>query len=301
MNAYYTKCGREFTKSVKADTTGYVLTEQPEQETALGQIVDSECAACPFVVDVKEGFPEQKDKRFECRAGSLPPNHKNEWQGSLEDKCTIRVLSLDHELCEAIIAYCGDQPDLYANYNGQDHSDCRKSVSVGCSYNKKGVAAKRAFIEKFFPQVNASSDPTDDPSDTEAEVSSYNPQCPFLKVISEKSIQCGGFDCKILGNVDFSDAHKCSDWANGKCFDRFLDCEHYRKYYSDPQIIKPEDKRCIRCCNNSWYMGLPDGYDGQKYCFCQRKQTPMLHDNHCEWFDRYPEWPLEPTEENGSH
>lgn len=125
-------------------------------------------------------------------------------------------------------------------------------------------------------------------------------KCPFLMTITEKSIQCG-FNYKDLGNVDFSETYECQSWVDGKCYGGFLNCEYYHKYYDDPQIIYPEDKQCIRCCNNSWYMGLPHGLDGQKYCFCQKDKKPMRHDDFCEWFDRHLDWPLEPTEENGFH
>lgn len=150
MNTYYTKCGRKFAKSAKADTTGYHITEQPEQGPKPGNIVNTECANCPFVVDVKEGWPKQVHKRFECRAGSKPPNHTNDWQGSLSDKCTIQILSLRHDFCEAVIAYCRDHPFLAASYT-QDRPDCRRSVSVSCSQNNSGIAAKKDLIAKFFP------------------------------------------------------------------------------------------------------------------------------------------------------
>lgn len=150
MNTYYTKCGRKFSKSAKADTTGYHITEQPEQGPKPGNIVDTECATCPFVVDVKEGWPKQVHKRFECRAGSKPPNHTTDWQGILSDKCTIQILSLRHDFCEAVIAYCRDHPFLAASYT-QDRPDCRRSVSVSCSQNKSGIAAKKDLIAKFFP------------------------------------------------------------------------------------------------------------------------------------------------------
>lgn len=156
MPIYYTKCGREFKKSTKADTTGYLIFE-----TENG-IMDKQCAKCPFVVEVKEGWPGVH-KRFECRAGSLPPNHKTTYRGTAKDKCTLQVDSLDHEFCESVIAFARNHPDLSASYNTDHLADCRRSVSVGCSQNRKGMAAKRELLEKFFPAQVAAPNPDADP------------------------------------------------------------------------------------------------------------------------------------------
>ena len=142
-NKFWTKCGREFTKSTDASVTGYTIDEN-----------DKECADCPFQVEVTQGWPEKKHVRWECRAGSKPPNHKNEWVGSLEDKNTIQIRSLDNDFLEAVMEYCKSQPDLSAGYN-QDLDDCRRVISVSCSQNKKGIAAKKELIEKFFPETEA--------------------------------------------------------------------------------------------------------------------------------------------------
>jgi ParB family chromosome partitioning protein len=145
MKLYYTKCGRTFKKSTNAETTGYHI---PENES--GGVVDQKCAVCPFLVDVKDGWPEQIHKRYECRAGSEQPNHKDSYNGSTNDKCTLRVYSLDNEFCERVIEYARSHPELGASYN-QDLSDCRRSISVSCSANKKGMVAKQELIDKFFP------------------------------------------------------------------------------------------------------------------------------------------------------
>lgn len=149
MNTYYTKCGRTFEKSTKADTTGYHITEEN------GAITDQECAECPFPIEVKDGWGDTAThKRWECRAGSLPPNRENTYQGRADDKCTLQISSIDHDFCEAVIAYAQDHPDLGANYT-QDRADCRRVVSVNCSQNKKGMAAKQELIDKFFPEEAA--------------------------------------------------------------------------------------------------------------------------------------------------
>lgn len=195
MTTYFTKCGREFSKSTKAETTGYHI---PEDE--FGQITDQECSDCPFPIDVKEGYPEQRHKRWECRAGSQPPNHMTEWRGSLEDKNTIQIYSLDHELMEQIIAFATDYPDLSASYNQDSLADCRRTLSISCSGNKKGIAAKKELIEKFFP---------DKPAMTRAEIAK---QCGWCEHYPE-----GGKDiepCDATGeNVSrWRPSQPCPDW-----------------------------------------------------------------------------------------
>lgn len=163
MNTYYTKCGRKFEKSTKADTTGYQMAQQIEADGTLGRVMDIKCGKCPFVVDVKEGWPA-RHKRYECRAGSRLPNHKSDWIGILDDKYSIHVHSLDHDFCERIIAFCNANPYLAAGYN-QDCADCRRTVSISCAANRAGIAAKKVFIETFFPKTAATPDTTDDPAD----------------------------------------------------------------------------------------------------------------------------------------
>lgn len=109
---------------------------------------NQKCESCPFRIEIMKGWPPVHDK-WECRAGSRPPNQKSEWHGSINDKATMSVWSLDHELMETIIAFCREHPELGASYN-QDLDDCRRVVSVSCSANKKGMAAKKELVDKFF-------------------------------------------------------------------------------------------------------------------------------------------------------
>jgi uncharacterized coiled-coil protein SlyX len=139
---FWTKCGRTFWKNSTAVVTGYTIDfEDPQNE---------ECTSCPFKVEVTEGWPPVF-KRWECRAGSEPPNHTTEWKGSLEDKNSIHFYSLDSDLLEDIRKYCEDHPDLGAGYNADHLADCRRTLAVHCSPNKKGMAAKKELVEKFFP------------------------------------------------------------------------------------------------------------------------------------------------------
>lgn len=141
MKTYYTKCGREFEKSSTAGVTGHHIPDG-----------DKLCEECPFRKAVNEGWPPVF-KRWECRAGSQPPNQKDDWRGSLDDKNTIHIQSLHNDFLEAVLEYCKTVDDLGAGYN-QDLEDCRRVISVNCSGNKKGIAAKKALIEKFFPTTD---------------------------------------------------------------------------------------------------------------------------------------------------
>lgn len=138
---YWTKCGRKFEKNSTAGVTGYHIPDG-----------DMQCEECPFRLEVKEGWPPLF-KRWECRAGSLQPNQSNDWKGSLEDKNTIHVYSLHQDFLEAVMEYCQATEDLGGQYN-QDSEDCRRTISVSCSSNKKGIAAKKALIEEFFATTN---------------------------------------------------------------------------------------------------------------------------------------------------
>jgi hypothetical protein len=51
---------------------------------------------------------------------------------------------------ESVLEYCKGQIDLNASYNADHLADCRRTISVSCSSNKKGIAAKKALIERFF-------------------------------------------------------------------------------------------------------------------------------------------------------
>lgn len=146
MATYYTKCGRTFEKSSTAVTTGYRMADDDIQchGDGAGQ------AQCPFRMDVKEGWPPVH-KCWECRAGSKPPNHATEWTGSLEDKNTIQIHSLDVALMEEIMSYCEAHPALGAAYNTDHLDDCRRTIAVHCISNKTGIAAKKELIAKFFP------------------------------------------------------------------------------------------------------------------------------------------------------
>ncbi len=210
MGTYYTKCGREFKKSTKADVTGYEIIEKDSK------ITDSECAGCTFVIDVTEGWPSRVHKRFECRAGSKPPNHTNEYQGSAKDKNTLHVLSLDPVFCEAVIAFAKAHPDLSASF-GQDHlANCRRSISIYPSANKKGMAAKQELLDKFFAAGVIASDPDAGPDNFAEEI--FAPAMePVVPAAPEMTgvVQASRFDYNVLDHAT-ADALRYAERAIAK-------------------------------------------------------------------------------------
>lgn len=164
MTTYFTKCGRTFEKSTKAVVTGYEVPDEwasMDNVRKAGRIKDDECRKCPWTVEVTDGYPPVF-KRYECRAGSLPPNYETTWRGSLDDKNTLNIYSLDFALMAEIVAFAQIHPDLSAAYNADSQADCRRTISVSCSSNKKGMSAKQELIDKFFPVQGATPDPADE-------------------------------------------------------------------------------------------------------------------------------------------
>ncbi len=209
MTTYYTKCGIPFEKSGSAVTTGYHL-----REDEAGKIIDPMCAACPFPIEIKNGWGETAThKRWECRAGSEPPNHENSYQGA-DGKQVLHIHSLDHALMEGIIAYAKTLPGIQsASYNVDSLSDCRKTLAVYPELNKKGTAAKKELIEKFFPAQEAAPEPSVEPKDQDKDVcgdcSRYTPEsrdignCEVLKgVVSAYRPACGDFDQAVLDDEE---------------------------------------------------------------------------------------------------
>ena len=139
MSIYYTKCGKKFNKNTNAATTGF-LCEIDE----LGGLVDK-CKSCSFT--------EMKRKGdfivYECRAGSKPPSFINTLAGNLDDMNAIRIYSLNLGLLNLIYDYAERDSELVP-YWRKDNDDCRKVISIACSKNKKGIAAKKQFAEWFF-------------------------------------------------------------------------------------------------------------------------------------------------------
>jgi hypothetical protein len=309
VSTYYTKCGREFSKSTVADTTGYHLPDPLS-------LVDPECQDCPFIIDVKEGYPVAVHKRFECRAGSKPPNQEDTYRGSAKDKTTLQVHSLHHDFNEAVIAFCREHPELSASYN-QDCFDCRRSVSVSCSQNKKGMEAKQELINKFFPAITSTPDPTDDPDDYECDDCGYCDNAKLLCTADDKPKKirisdpcCANF---IPGGsrayeweTDDTDDEDLEDELEGLDLEDQLDVLLKAGDAQDMKTNEEHSKyRCGECSLGHWYSGTnkyinvaqPSGKDVKRPCdpfthYCSDSVSPQRKIADDEDFnpDTAPDW-----------
>lgn len=145
---YICKCGRQVRKSTNADNTG-------NRDT-------TGCKGCPYLLPwgpmewTGKSF-EQNVKGHECRM-SPEISYATDYSGSADDKCTLKIHSLDLDFLEDIQAWIDEYADgqLSGRFSrdtirGTDYCNKgRYSWSISCAQNKKGMAAKAALIERFF-------------------------------------------------------------------------------------------------------------------------------------------------------
>lgn len=146
---YICKCGRVVKKSTTADNTG-------NRDTA-------GCEGCPYLLPwgsfaYKPGDGYVMDvKGKECRM-SHSIDYASTYYGSADDKCTLRIVSLDLDFLEEMQAWINEHAEgqLSGGFSrdtirGTDYSQAgRYCWSIYCSQNKKGMAAKAALIQHFF-------------------------------------------------------------------------------------------------------------------------------------------------------
>lgn len=151
---YICKCGKNFSKSGNAATTGFRDTDT--------------CRGCPHLLpygkhyfdDVQRAFVLDI-KGYECRASQFL-RYQTELSGALDDKTTIRIESLDFDFLERVSNWVKEHyPDgeLSGSFSRENirsaeyTSDGRYRYSLSCSQNKKGIAAKRALWAEFFDET----------------------------------------------------------------------------------------------------------------------------------------------------
>lgn len=150
---YICKCGREVSKSTNSDNTG-------NRDT-------TECTGCPYllpwgqkVYTPGQGFHVDV-QGYECRM-SPTLEYRTELSGSLDDKTTIRIASLDFDFLECVSNWVQEQyPDgELSGAFSRDHMRAVEYVDAGryrytlsCAQNKKGIAAKRALWAEFFDET----------------------------------------------------------------------------------------------------------------------------------------------------
>ena len=155
MTTYICKCGRRVKKSTDASTTGNRLS---------GYAPGHECWGCPYAMpygnyqwDESTRTVRRETQGYECRM-SKTLTYASEFAGSIKDKCTCRVHSLDFDFLSQVSAWIKDTyPDreIFGSFSkdirASDYgSDGRYCLTITCAQNLKGVAAKRELFGQFF-------------------------------------------------------------------------------------------------------------------------------------------------------
>lgn len=155
MTTYICKCGRRVKKSTDASTTGNRLS---------GYAPGHECWGCPYAMpygdfqwDENARTVVKETRGYECRM-SKTLSYASEFAGSIKDKCTCQVYSLDFDFLSQVSAWIKDTyPDreIFGSFSkdirASDYgSDGRYCLTITCTQNLKGVAAKRELFGQFF-------------------------------------------------------------------------------------------------------------------------------------------------------
>lgn len=165
MTTYICKCGRRVKKSTDTSTTGNRLS---------GYAPGHECWGCPYAMpygdfqwDESARTVAMETRGYECRM-SKTLTYASEFSGSIKDKCTCRVHSLDFDFLSQISAWIKDTyPDreIFGSFSkdirASDYgSDGRYCLTITCAQNLKGVAAKRELLGQFFTPNGSRKDMT---------------------------------------------------------------------------------------------------------------------------------------------
>ena len=153
MNRYLCKCGRAANKSTNADNTGNRETEG--------------CEGCPYLMPWGEKKYNHDTKHFyldikgyECRM-SPTLEYETRFGGSVTDRCTCYIASLDFDFLERVSAWIKEHyPDgqISGTFSRETIraveyvSNGRYRLSISCAQNKAGIAAKAALFNAFFDE-----------------------------------------------------------------------------------------------------------------------------------------------------
>ena len=165
MTTYICKCGRRVKKSTDASTTGNRLS---------GYAPGHECWGCPYAMpygnyqwDESARTVSRETQGYECRMSKIL-TYASEFAGSIKDKCTCRVHSLDFDFLSQVSSWIKDTyPDreIFGSFSkdirASDYeSDGRYCLTITCTQNLKGVAAKRELLDQFFTPNGSRKDMT---------------------------------------------------------------------------------------------------------------------------------------------
>lgn len=150
MSAYYCKCGRIVRKATTGDNTGNRQTE--------------DCAGCPYLfpwgpMKYTPGKGYQTDVQgYECRM-SKDIDYTTRFSGSVTDKCTCYIVSLDFEFLERVSSWIAEtypNREIFGPFSKDTIraveyvSNGRYRMCITCTQNKAGMAAKFALLTQFF-------------------------------------------------------------------------------------------------------------------------------------------------------
>nr|DAH46032.1 MAG TPA: DivIVA protein [Caudoviricetes sp.] len=132
---------------------------------------------------------------YECRM-SKTLTYASEFAGSIKDKCTCRVHSLDFDFLSQVSAWIKDTyPDreifgaFSKDIRASDYgSDGRYCLTITCTQNLKGVAAKRELLGQFFTPNGSRKDMT--------------PQQEMEKILADIKKAKEIFSCAPAQNAD---------------------------------------------------------------------------------------------------
>ena len=193
MTTYICKCGRRVKKSTDTSTTGNRLS---------GYAPGHECWGCPYAMpygdfqwDESARTVSRETQGYECRM-SKTLTYASEFAGSIKDKCTCRVHSLDFDFLSQVSAWIKDTyPDreIFGSFSkdirASDYgSDGRYCLTITCTQNLKGVAAKRELLGQFFTPNGSRKDMT--------------PQQEMEKILADIKKAKEIFSCTPAQNAD---------------------------------------------------------------------------------------------------
>ena len=193
MTTYICKCGRRVKKSTDTSTTGNRLS---------GYAPGHECWGCPYAMpygnyqwDESARTVSRETQGYECRM-SKTLTYASEFAGSIKDKCTCRVHSLDFDFLSQVSAWIKDTyPDreIFGSFSkdirASDYgSDGRYCLTITCTQNLKGVAAKRELLGQFFTPNGSRKDMT--------------PQQEMKKILADIKKAKEIFSCTPAQNAD---------------------------------------------------------------------------------------------------
>ena len=193
MTTYICKCGRRVKKSTDTSTTGNRLS---------GYAPGHECWGCPYAMpygnfqwDESAKTVAMETRGYECRM-SKTLTYASEFSGSIKDKCTCRVHSLDFDFLSQISAWIKDTypgREIFGSFSkdirASDYgSDGRYCLTITCTQNLKGIATKRELLGQFFTPNGSRKDMT--------------PQQEMEKILADIKKAKEIFSCTPAQNAD---------------------------------------------------------------------------------------------------